>query len=164
MRVVSDNSEKDRARREAEAKLSSALRDLTANLFRITRGAGKGYEVLHQLRGLSDATIGFRDTFGHGPPSDLFNEALQIHDDLTNYSDDNFRFARIKQITVDGALQYAASQLLRQPTHARRGESEMYDGMRGYADYINEKRREADLSTAASRPVFIPRPRPKKTT
>ena len=162
MRVVSENSEEDLARQDAEAQFGYALRDLTANLFRITRGAGKGYEVIPQLRQLSEAIAAFRDAFGHGPLSDLFNEALQVHDDLTDYSDDNFRFARIKQITVDGALQYAASRLLRQHAHASRGEQQMYDGMRHYVDYINENQRAVTASKASSRPAVISKPsRPK---
>lgn len=162
MRVVSENSEEDLARQDAERTFGYALRDLTANLFRITRGAGKGYEVFQQLRNLNEATQEFVEAFGHGPPSDLFNDALQIHDDLTDYSEDNFRFARIKQITVDGALQYAASQLLRQPTHASRGEQEMFDGMRGYVDYINENRRAVAVSRTDSRTVVTPKPSRKK--
>jgi hypothetical protein len=43
MRIVSENSEADFARNTAMAKVDWALRDLTANLMRVTRGAGRPY-------------------------------------------------------------------------------------------------------------------------
>jgi hypothetical protein len=55
MRIVSEKSEAQIARHQAEIardramnKASWALRELTANLLRVTRGAGKPYEIGRQ--------------------------------------------------------------------------------------------------------------------
>ena len=53
MRLVSDQSEADMRRRETREALVWPLRDLTANLLRITKGAGKPWELMKPARGMS---------------------------------------------------------------------------------------------------------------
>jgi hypothetical protein len=49
MRVISSQSEAEICRRETGERLTYPLRQLTANLLRITRGAGKSYLLGNQL-------------------------------------------------------------------------------------------------------------------
>lgn len=155
MKVVAENSAEDLARNDAEWAFSDALVELTANLLRITRGAGKGYEVIGQIRRLDETAIAYRAAFGHAPPSHLFNSVLKTGDDLISLNDRDFRFARIKEVTVAGALQFTASKLIGQHTQATRGEREMYDGMLQYVDYINEQRRETAEAQKRARPTPV---------
>jgi hypothetical protein len=53
MRIVSENSETDLARQRALDQVDWKIRELTANLLRITRGAGKPYEIMQQMMQLA---------------------------------------------------------------------------------------------------------------
>jgi hypothetical protein len=81
MRIVSENSEADLARNAAVAKVEPILRDLTANLMRVARGAGKPYEVGRQTQALIDAMIKYRDATGHFPSSYELTNAVTAERD-----------------------------------------------------------------------------------
>ncbi len=76
MKLVSENSEAEFARTRYEAEIRWALRNLTANLIRITRGAGKPYEIVRQVDELARALRGYHDALGHWPRSDELENAL----------------------------------------------------------------------------------------
>jgi hypothetical protein len=78
MKVVSENSENDLSRKRWEGEVAWALRTLTANLIRITRGAGKPYEIVRQVGELIEALRGYYEAVGHWPPSDELGNALSF--------------------------------------------------------------------------------------
>lgn len=81
MRTVSDNSEADIARHEALILVESGLRELTANLLRIIRGAGKPHEIMHQMVDLAEAIQTYQAAVG-SPPWDQFVRALDVSRDI----------------------------------------------------------------------------------
>ena len=99
MRIVSENTETEIARHQAEIardramnEASWALRELTANLLRVTRGAGKPYEIVRQAQALIEAMIDYRDAAGYFPSSDELADALSAERDpefLERLSDEN---------------------------------------------------------------------------
>ena len=55
MRVVRDDCEANLARNEAPDLLGRRLRELAANVLRITRGAGNAHDLVLQMRELNEA-------------------------------------------------------------------------------------------------------------
>jgi hypothetical protein len=102
MKVVADNN--DFEQRRCRLRVEYALRQLTANLLRVTRGAGRPSEVPAQALSLLEPCQEFRQV-GHDAPD--FNHAVHT--------------------IVRGALQMTASRLLGQLTQERTGENEFYD-------------------------------------
>jgi hypothetical protein len=60
MRIVSENSEADIARNNATTDVYNSLRELTANLLRATRGAGRAWEIGRQAQALIESLIEYR--------------------------------------------------------------------------------------------------------
>jgi hypothetical protein len=137
MRIVSENSEADLARRRAMAPVDWALRDLTANLMRITRGAGRPYEIGRQAQALVDALIEFRDATGVYPSPDEISDTLAIGrgpEDLEKISDDHLDEIFAERAIIRGCLRIVASRLLDQRLQVSAGESEMYGGIKRLED------------------------------
>jgi hypothetical protein len=82
MRIVSENSETDLARQRALDQVDWKIRELTANLLRITRGAGKPYEIMTQMIELAEAIRGYHAATGLSPYADEFARALNVSNDL----------------------------------------------------------------------------------
>src|SRR5258708_35983939 len=82
MEIVADNSEKDLQLKRAQGEIHFALRALTANLFRVTRGAGKPGEIVAQTVELRDALALFVEAAKHLPPADALQAALNIQPEL----------------------------------------------------------------------------------
>jgi hypothetical protein len=64
MHTVSENSEADLARQRASDQVEWKIRELTANLLRITRGAGKPYEIMQQMVDLAETMRGYQAATG----------------------------------------------------------------------------------------------------
>lgn len=132
MRIVSENSDADLARERAIRQVDWALRDLTANLMRVTRGAGKPYEIGRQAQDFITALIEYRDTVGHFPPSDELASLLTIERDpevMARMNDDNLAQIYAEQEIIRGSLQIVASRLVGQSTQETAGSDEMLGGV-----------------------------------
>jgi hypothetical protein len=157
MKVVSEKSEaeierlrKERERDRLTENLKWALRELTANLLRVCRGAGKPYEIGSQANAVVEAIVTFRKATGSFPDSyGLTNMLRSPHAleklldkgvDPTNHEDYLARTDAVQTI-VRGALQIAASELLGQRTQVTRGEDELYQGI-GALEKWRERKRE----------------------
>ncbi len=155
MRVVSENSPEDLARRAAADRYQRALVVLTANLIRVTRGAGQGYEVPRQSAELVRALAGYWDAYGHYPPNHAYNTALQWekpwNPDLPAGS--SLRESGM-EATARGALQLVASRLLGQHLQIRAGEDQMYAGMK----FVEEGREISRKAWAKQRTAPAPPP------
>ena len=71
MRVVSENSEKDIERHRLENEITYSMQELAANLMRITRGAGKPYDVGKRAAKLVRLMVEYHENAGHCPSSDF---------------------------------------------------------------------------------------------
>ena len=63
-RLVAQIAEADLARRRESNRVAWALRNLTANLLRIVRGAGKPYDVMRQIDAFVEAVISYEEAVG----------------------------------------------------------------------------------------------------
>ena len=150
MRIVSENSEADIARNTATADVYKALRELTANLLRATRGAGRAWEIGRQAQALIESLIEYREVVGAYPLTEEITDALAIwrnQDDLENLSDEHYEQASAKQAVIRGALRIVAARLLDQGLQGAAGESEMYRGL-GRLEAIRTERRNQGAPTA----------------
>lgn len=143
MRIVSENSEADIARERALKEIHWAVRELTANLLRVTRGAGRAYEIGSQAQSLVDAFMAYRAAAGYFPSSDEISRALSVSYDgdvERNLSANDLAWLHGERAVVRGSLQIAASRLLGQATQEAAGSSEMHKGLREI-EQIREKNR-----------------------
>jgi hypothetical protein len=132
MRIVSENSEAVIARNTATADVDNSLRELTANLLRAARGAGRAWKIGRQAQALIDSLIKYRQVVGAYPSTDEIIDALEIwrnQDDLKNLSDEHYEQASAEQAVIRGALRIVAARLLDQRLQGAAGESEMYRGL-----------------------------------
>jgi hypothetical protein len=111
------------ARREQMVR--RALRDLTANLLRVTRGAGQPGLIGRQAITLLDALAECQRETGFLPDLGGFLTEPVMRLD---FDSSDRRVAQTE--IIGGALQIAASRLLGQLTQERRGEQELRDGLR----------------------------------
>ena len=156
MHIVTENSEADFDRRQAMDQVALQLRELTANLLRVTRGAGKPHEIGQQAQELINTMVKYRNAVGQSPSNEEIAGALDVSPD-ENYADqisaDALDQMHAKHNVVCGALQIVASRLLGQRTHETAGNQEMIQGIREL-EYIAVKRSTSDGSTAApKRPI-----------
>ncbi|EHM02027.1 hypothetical protein HMPREF9946_01545 [Acetobacteraceae bacterium AT-5844] len=167
MHLVAENTPEQIRERELLDRLRWALRELAANLMRITRGAGKPYDVVDQIASLITIVADYQKLTGRAVPMEAFSDALVIQrdwDGLAEISDGARERLRATEQVVEGALQVAASRLLGQTTHASRGTNEMFDGMHRIRD-LNEKERiarEAAMRARQKPKVSTKRTRPVK--
>jgi len=140
MKVVSENSEAELARREATLKMRWVLRELAANLMRITRGAGEPWEVGRQTQELVNTLVAHREACGHMPGSEEIAAALAIEERnwAQGVSDAASEMLDAGDTIVRGCLQIAASHLLGQNTQLAAARDEMHEGIR-YLEEIREK-------------------------
>jgi hypothetical protein len=140
MKLVSERSEGDIAQEAATTSVASAIRELTANLIRVSRGAGNAQDVGRQAVTLIESFQDYHDAFGRLPGAEL-TEFLD-HDrlwgdvDWSRFDDDyaDRHFATIKM--VRGALQMTAASLMGQRADYLTGERELYDGSRARQDTL----------------------------
>jgi len=139
MKLVSENSEAELARRQAIDKVRLALRELAANLMRIVRGDGKPWEVGQQAQELVNTLVAYREACGHMPDPDEITAALSIEDKAGGLSDVALDRLDARDTIVRGCLQIAASELLSQNTQLAAGWHEMHEGIRNLEDVRERK-------------------------
>lgn len=120
MKVVSDN--KDFEQQQCRRRVEYAVRELTANLLRVARGAGKPHEVPAQALRLLEVCREFRE-LGYDA-SAAFREMLDTGPDF-----DAPDLQHATHTIIRGVLQITASRLLDQLTQQRNGETEFYNGI-----------------------------------
>lgn len=144
MRIVSDNSDEEIGRHHAELRVTSDLIELSANLLRIIRGAGRAYEIRDQLIGVLQAMEEYRSVTGHGVPSDVISKALDFHEPewVEKLGDLEWQRYMAKRQIIRGALQIAASELLGQRTQVAAGDTQLHEGIRELERVAEEQRKE----------------------
>jgi hypothetical protein len=137
MPTANEKSEADLVRQTASDQVDWKIRELTANLLRITRGAGKPEEIMRQMNDLAAAIRGYWDAFGLSPYGDEFARALDVSHDLEttrNWSSENRDRDFAEHRIIRGALQVVASRLAHQTPHETLGRGEMYGGIKALED------------------------------
>jgi hypothetical protein len=148
MRLVSERSEAAIAQEAAGTSVASAVRDLTANLILVARGAGQAQDVGRQAMALIESFQEYHDAFGRLPGQELTefldHDRLWSDVDWSRFDDDyaDRHFATIKM--VRGALQMTASSLLGQRSDYLAGERELHDGSRARQDTQARARARSD--------------------
>jgi hypothetical protein len=156
MRIVSNQSEEDMRRRETHEALVWPLRELTANLLRITNGAGKPLEFMRQLRACHEALRLYAEAHTNALPGDY--EIQQILDcdrawhqmaaeerraemaALNTRDDGEIEREMALGLVRKGVLQIVASRLLQQIPQEARGEHDWHSGIH-MLEEANDKRR-----------------------
>ena len=108
-----------------------SLRELTANLLRIARGAGRHDQVLAQTLVLAELFTAYRATAGADFPDEEVARALTFADVPDGHDHEGWPdWDRAVRAMVKGALQVAAAELLGQPAQAATGRRELFAGYR----------------------------------
>jgi hypothetical protein len=170
-RVIEGGGERRNPGQEfAEEKLVVALREVTANLLRIVRGAGKSYELIRHFSEVIRAVSGFKDAAGHWPSAMMLSSALKLDDEVSEIYE-RHRSGQISQESIDrwkrdgtfermyaervihrGVLQIIASKLLEQKVQVSAGESEMHQGIRDVIEAREKRRKIWDERVATPAP------------
>lgn len=163
--------DKERQREWAKDEFEQTLRDLAANMIRIVRGAGKGYELLVQMKRAIDSAIKYRDLHDYWPSDAVISTALRLEDEMETilargragslaqaqidrwWKDGTFDRMLAEHAMYRGVLQIVASNLVGQTTQKSAGDREFYEGLHRLDD-IREKQRRKDMEERrASRPT-----------
>ncbi|MDX0127409.1 hypothetical protein GOC15_22810 [Sinorhizobium meliloti] len=151
LKVVAENTRAKIDENWAQEVFNQQLIELAGNIIRVTRGAGKPHEVISQCNEVLKAAIDFRDRVGMLPSSASVANALMLEEaEIRDYVSLSGRRKLWRRDTVSGALQVAASTLLRQPLQITRGKREMddaFDELEGFY-YDLRKTREAEARAA----------------
>lgn len=138
LKVVSEKSAEELAKQQALDELHWPMRELTANLLRVARGAGKAYEIPNQIVTVLECLKEYQSEVGYLPSDHELSAALRLHDDADE-ARDGFSFAT--HVMVKGALQMAASTLVGQSTQHAAGRSELMRGLKYLEDHREENRK-----------------------
>jgi hypothetical protein len=114
LKVVSERSEQEIKQQGAAAARKDALRELTANLIRIVRGAGKPDFIAEQLRDVAQAYADFNDVYGRPLWSDECSAMLSFSMPELPNNDDLANDLISEHALCREALQVVASTLLEQ--------------------------------------------------
>ncbi|MFC4293561.1 hypothetical protein ACFO0A_00655 [Novosphingobium tardum] len=137
MRLVVENSDEDVEAQYALDDLTWNLRELTANLLRVTRGAGRPEVIGQQSASVVDGFQRYFDAKGHWPVGFDLAAVLDLN---RTYSEEQLASRGDLQYAerdiVRAALQIAASDLLGQRTQATRGHSDMAEAIRSRDDAL----------------------------
>ncbi len=115
----------------AATAVGQALRELTANLLRVTRGAGCPDLVIQQTLALCNVFDGYKAAAGRDMPPEQVAAALKLgeipeDDDEEAWPD----WDRAVRGMVHGAMQVAAAELMAQHAQAAAGRKELFSGYR----------------------------------
>jgi hypothetical protein len=123
MKIVSTRDEREITEWRCRKEVEWALRDLTANLLRVTRGAGRGHDIWEQALRFLQSCKAYHDQVGVSPDH-RFSQMLNAPKfDATDGE-------RAHHKIICGALQITASRLLGQLMPERAGEQELEEGIR----------------------------------
>jgi len=120
--------------RQLEADAANYLIDLTANLMRVTRGAGSPYFIYSQAYELLQALQEHRTANNNtGLPSHFYTNALNFKTKFDQASDSSMTLEGI----ANGSLRFVAAKLLGQDLQKAHGKQEMLENA---ARWVNQRR------------------------
>jgi hypothetical protein len=156
LRVVSERPAAEIKKQQAAAKLGVALQDLTANLIRIVRGAGKPEMIFEHVDGFVEAFARFCDDTGETPDPMLLRELIALPQ--PNWDDDRLDEALSEQAILRHSLQVVASELLQQRMQRDAAMNKLHDTLRR----IEERRTLAKKRKRKAQKQSQPKPNPPR--
>lgn len=106
------------------------LREMTANLLRVARGAGRPDLIVAQAIVLVASFAAYRDAAGDDLKPEYISDALRL-EHIRDEEDELWPdWDRAVREMVNGALQVAAAELLAQQAQAAAGRRELFAGYR----------------------------------
>jgi hypothetical protein len=171
VRIISENTpeqlaqkREEQAQQEAMNEVRRALIELAANLLRVTRGAGRAYELGEQAQRFAASLLAYHKLVGCFPGEWDLSEFIrldshwQIPDSVKG---DMFTEQLALQSVVKGSLQITASRMLGQNAQTRSGETEFHEGIQ-HLEAIWKERRAAwsyktpkRISRKWSKPILL---------
>jgi hypothetical protein len=134
MKLVAGNSDSEIERRQSLLRLvHRTLQEGTANLMRVVRGSGDPHEVVGHIQAFASSLVDHQNQTGKPVSADEFSAALSVSTDaelISRLGGDEVEHLQETDAVVRGALQVAASRILRQRTHEGLGRAEMHERMR----------------------------------
>jgi len=157
--VVAENSDRDIQRRLAWEKAEAALVELTANILRVVRGAGRPYSIGNECAQVAIAFQEYQSVAGQWPSSFEISKAIEFAEDpfRDGISDEQFNLEVARNLIIRGGLQFVASQMLAQNLQKRAGEREMTTGFHALAKAEEARRRKVEENIKARRAAEKPR-------
>lgn len=165
MELVSNNSPKEVAHARRMVDVARTLQQLTANLMRVTRGAGKPYDIGRQAEEFLEALLVYQKEVGHFPSSYDIGATLSAQhppEVLARLTDEHTDEVNAELSIIKGALQVAASRMLRQGPQESAGYHQMNAGIRERRRLWDEqtRKREAEWKKSNSKRGTTKRTRP----
>jgi hypothetical protein len=148
IRLVSEQSEADIAKKRAEEEIGIELRALAANMLRVIRGAGKPYELVRDMSSCLKAFQAYYDAHSVWPDSYRLQKVLdfdpdeysRLKPDMDEAAMEQWHIKTAENEVCRAALQIVASKLIGQRTQEHQGHSDLYSAFRSL-DESREKRR-----------------------
>lgn len=149
VRVVSENSDEEIAKRQAERQLGFELREMAANPLRVIRGAGRPGDLRKQLEQCLQTYEAHGEASGYYPMPEVVARMLDAerpwppadsddrrHDDWSANLDEAGELYFVQKLYKrkigKATLQIIASSLADQRTQQSRGESDLMDALAGH--------------------------------
>ena len=154
LKIAAQNDQKSIKKHLASQEVGYALRELTANLIRVCRGAGRSYEIGRQCQTVVDQFHAYREVVEEWPSSYVLSEAIRNERNLPEtfkLSAEEGERMYHEDLMVAGALQMVASRLLGQNTQERAGQSELYRGFNGLMEIRLEEKRAREVDQKIER-------------
>ena len=122
MKVVSENSDRDLARKRAIEEVERSIRMLAANCLRVVRGAGDADNLGMEAKQFVDALLHYHEKVGYWPPSEELRTALEIDSRprrAGREANEEFDDSYAREIVIHGALRVAAPVRLQAASRTR---------------------------------------------
>ncbi|GKX35283.1 MAG: hypothetical protein MnENMB40S_29010 [Rhizobiaceae bacterium MnEN-MB40S] len=150
--VVSENSAQAINKERAQHKLDRPLRNLAANIMRVSRGAGEPYEIVHQCVDFLQKVQEYQDKIGRLPDPEFLSSTLSCDSgDKYDWNDPYSLKAEGLEIAICGALRVTAARLLRQKLQESHGDKELMQGINQVLEYREKVRAEREEQLKAER-------------
>src|SRR5262245_3394672 len=114
--LAASNDTPEAGRERATIEFSWPLRELAANIMRVSRGAGSPHELLKQCISVTEAYGAYYREFSDLPRADQITDMLDFRNPDKRFSDDEVALSR--ESIVGGALRLAAGRILGQDLQA----------------------------------------------
>ena len=165
MRVMSEISEDVLKRRSLNAELAQAIQELTANLLRITRGAGKASEIGRQAQAVMNVIDAHKEMLGYFPFAADVSKYLDVwtsFNDRADLGQDEYYRREEEDQLLRAALQLVASRMLGQPMQEGTAQRDLYTSIDRINERANERRKKVEAERRAASKIMSGR-RGRKT-
>jgi hypothetical protein len=151
LRVVAERSAEEIKKQKAAGALKAALVDLTANLIRIVRGAGKPLMIAEQLHATAKVYVEFFDAVGENPDAQLLGDLLRLPTPEFDHDSDQGEKDFYEHSLLLAGLQTVASILKEQDIQQHHANAAFQTRGRMYLDLREQirKKRRAEMRKLA---------------